>query len=63
MVDNYEIWAAHDAELERELAKRPVCAECGDPIQTEHCYEVKGELICPDCMEKYHRKYTEDFEY
>ena len=59
--DNYDMWAAHDAEQERELAKLPVCYECGEPIQTEECYEINDELICPQCMEDNHKKWTENY--
>ncbi len=54
-------FARHDAEQARELAKLPVCAECGEPIQTEECYEINDELICPECLERYHRKRVEDY--
>jgi formylmethanofuran dehydrogenase subunit E len=58
--DNYDMWAEHDAEQERELAKLPVCYECGEPIQAEECYEINDELICPECLDRNHKKYTED---
>ena len=51
----------YDAEQERELQKLPICSECDEPIQEEHCYEINDELICPDCMEKYHRKLVDDY--
>lgn len=50
----------HDAEQQAQLDKLPECCECGYHIQSEHCYEVNGEYICPDCMEDNHKKYTED---
>lgn len=49
------------AEQEREVQKLPKCYECENPIQTEHCYEVNDELICPDCMERNHRKLVDDY--
>jgi formylmethanofuran dehydrogenase subunit E len=59
--DNYDRWEAYDAERQRELDMLPECSECENPIQDEHCYEVNGELICPGCMEKNHRKWTDDY--
>lgn len=59
--DNYDRWEAHDAERQKELEKLPRCSECDEPIQTDKCYEVNGELICPDCMEQNHRKWTDDY--
>ncbi len=49
------------ADQERELQKLPRCCECDEPIQTEECYEINDELICPECLQKNHRKWTEDF--
>lgn len=54
-------FARYDAEQARELAKLPVCAECGEPIQTEECYEINDELICPECLEHYHRRRVDDY--
>lgn len=60
--DAYEQWERHDAEQERELQKLPRCSECDEPIQNEHCYEINGELICPDCMNDNHLKLVCDVE-
>ena len=49
-----------DAEDERFLSKLPKCAECGEPIQTDECYEIGGEYICPECFENHHRHWVED---
>lgn len=27
----------------------PVCAECGEEIQDEYCWEINGETYCDDC--------------
>jgi formylmethanofuran dehydrogenase subunit E len=51
----------HDAEQTRQLNRLPECAECGQKIQDEICYEINGELICPDCLEMYFKRWTEDF--
>ena len=54
-------FARRDAKQGRWLKRRPVCSECGEPIQDERCYEVNDELICESCMEGNHRKYVEDY--
>ena len=59
--DNYSQWERHDAEMERQLARLPVCSECGEPIQDERCYNFDGELICQSCLENYHEVNTEDY--
>ena len=51
----------HDAEQQKQLEKLPRCSECDEPIQSEKCYEFNGELICPECLENYHEKETEDY--
>lgn len=51
----------HDAEQQRELDRLPRCAECDEPIQTEHCFEINDELICPECLMTNHRKWVEDY--
>lgn len=49
------------AEQEKALEKLPECYECGEHIQTEKCYEINGELICPDCLERNHERNVEDY--
>lgn len=61
MVDNYDLFEAHEAEQERWLDKLPRCSECGEAIQDEYLYEINGELVCPDCMEENHRKWVDDY--
>ena len=50
-----------DAEQTAWLEKRPKCAECGEPIQDEECWEIEGKLICSDCLESNHKHWTEDY--
>ncbi len=47
----YADLARKEAEDERWLRSRPVCAWCGEPIQDEYCYEIDGDLICERCIE------------
>ena len=51
----------YDAEQEKRLEKLPRCCECDNPIQTEECYEINDELICPECLNDNHRKLVEDY--
>lgn len=48
------------AEQEAELRVLPECAECGEKIQDEYCYEFNGEYICWNCLKEYHEVRTED---
>ena len=59
--DPIKDFECYDAEQHRGLEKLPRCYECDEPIQSETCYEINGELICPECLENNHRKWVEDF--
>lgn len=59
--DNYSQWQAHEREQERWLSKRPKCIHCKERIQDEECYVFEDGVICPACLDKHHRIYTEDF--
>lgn len=50
-------WAAKEDELD----KLPRCCECDEPIQSEYCFEINDELVCPGCMKDNHRKSVENF--
>lgn len=56
MPDNYSQWEERERQQEAWLAERPVCADCDEPIQDDHCFEINGEYICPRCMEDLHRR-------
>lgn len=51
----------HDAEQQRQSDRLPICAECDEPIQSETCYEIDGELICQECLENNHMHWVEDY--
>ena len=42
----------HDAEETEWLNSRPVCDECGEPIQDDFGYRYEGNLLCADCWDK-----------
>ena len=52
----------YDMEIERRLARRPVCSHCGHRIQDEQLWDINGELYCPKCAEQEFCKWTEDYE-
>ena len=60
--DNYDKWKEHEAALEAKIENRPKCDICGERIQDDYCFELGGELICEDCLNKHFRKWTEDYE-
>lgn len=58
--DNYDIWEAHDREMERRLARRPVCVRCDKRIQDETAFLIEGEWKCEKCMDNF-RVLVEDY--
>jgi formylmethanofuran dehydrogenase subunit E len=58
--DNYDIWEAHDIEMERRRARRPVCECCGEHIQGDTAYLIHGDWYCEDCMDNY-KELVEDY--
>jgi len=53
MPDNYEMFRCHERKQEAWLARRPECADCGEPIQDESAYYINGVWLCQDCMSTY----------
>jgi formylmethanofuran dehydrogenase subunit E len=56
MPDNYSLWERNERELERRLASRPRCEDCGEHIQDEFYFEVEGDILCEECMHDRYRK-------
>ena len=61
------IWdaARHMSQQEREekewLESRPLCGDCAKPITTYELYEFGDVVICPKCLQRKHKKWTEDY--
>ena len=60
--DNYDLWEAHEREVERQLERLPVCEVCGHPIQDEHLYLINDEFVCTECLIRDFRKDVADYE-
>lgn len=54
---DFERWDREQAEW---LASRPICANCGRPIQDDHYYQIGDEPICPRCLEDDYRVEIEE---
>lgn len=54
-------FAKKDAEEEKWLRKRPICAYCNKPIQDERLWDFDGELYHDECAKNQFRKWTEDY--
>lgn len=51
MVDNYDLWVAHDNDMQRELENFPLCECCGEPIQQDTAVRINGDWYCDDCLD------------
>lgn len=59
--DNYDAWETHErrqAEAEKEL---PMCDHCTEYIHDENYYDIDGIILCPECLDAYYKKNTDDF--
>lgn len=46
------------AEAEKEL---PLCDHCTEYIHNENYYDIDGMILCPECLDNYYKKNTDDF--
>lgn len=50
MIDNYDYFKIFDRQQAEQLARLPICACCGEPIQSENMYNIDG-WYCEDCKD------------
>lgn len=43
----------HSYDQDKKLENLPKCSECGIYIQDDMCYEIFGEYLCEDCVDKH----------
>ena len=58
--DHYDMWEAHDREQQQQLARLPVCADCGEPIQQDDAIYIDGAWLCDACIDSYRREIVLD---
>lgn len=49
--DNYDVWLAHEEQMEQQLEQLPVCFHCEQPIQQETAVCLDGTFYCDECLE------------
>ena len=59
--DNYDAFAAWDAERESALARYPVCEWCSKTIQDDYFYIINDETICEECLNQHFRRSVDDY--
>ncbi len=56
----YEFYDRYCEEQEREIARRPICECCEEPILDETCISFGDGFICENCLDTYYRIATPD---
>lgn len=51
----------HDAEQQKKLDRLPVCDGCDNTITDDAYYDIDGTILCQECLDSNHKKYTDDF--
>lgn len=59
--DPHRDFDRHEANLQKELNKQPVCVDCDEPIQDDHLFDVDGDLFCEECMIANFKRNTENY--
>ena len=59
--DYNDLYAQHEAEQERKLAKLPKCAFCDEPITDDQFYNIDGTYICKECLKNEYLVNTDDY--
>ena len=60
--DNYDLFEAHEREVERRISRLPKCNKCGEPITSDYAYDLDG-LWCEDCFEDFTQEIRVDMDY
>lgn len=60
--DYNDLLDAYEAEREKRLARCPICASCGEPIQDEYLYDIDDNLYHEECVKELYRQSTENYE-
>ncbi len=59
--DNYDAFLQHEARQEAVLKKLPVCCFCDEHIQSDDCYVIYEDFVCPGCLKEHFRHSTSEF--
>lgn len=57
MIDNYDLFEMHEAEIERRTRHLPICCVCEEHITSDYGYRIPGEndIFCEDCWDEFVR--------
>ena len=51
--ENPNTFEEFDFYVQKQIAKLPVCVECGEHIQDEYLYIIEEDPMCEECAEKW----------
>lgn len=51
----------YDAEQQREVERCPKCDYCDEHITDEFYYDLDGDIVCEDCLDRHFKKAVEDY--
>lgn len=51
----------YDAEQQRQLERCPKCDYCDKHITEETYYDLDGDIVCEDCLDRHFKRFTEDY--
>lgn len=51
----------YDAMQQRELERCPKCDYCDEHITADNYYDLDGDIVCEDCLDRYFKRFTDDY--
>lgn len=51
----------HDREQERAASKLPKCVYCRQRIDEDTYYDIDGDCVCYECLNKHYKKWTDEY--
>ena len=61
--DNYDLFEAHDREMERRERMLPECECCGCRIHQDDAVRLNGCWYCDDCISGMREEITYEYTY
>ena len=51
----------YEAEQQRLLERCPKCDYCDSHITDEFYYDLDGDIVCEECLDRHFKRITEDY--
>ena len=59
--DALDMFHRRDRQQAQEEKRLPLCEWCNEYIHDEDYYDIEGKILCPECLDIYFKKKTEDY--